>query len=116
MIYILVGLQTINIMLRFLLELFGLAIYGYAGYKLGATPMMKIGLSIGLPFSVAVIWGLFGSPQAAVQVPASLHAVLEGIIFLTPAVLLLFIGKGVLGWGYGLLVVVNRIFISVWEQ
>ncbi|GKV54922.1 hypothetical protein NCCP2222_08690 [Sporosarcina sp. NCCP-2222] len=105
-----------NIMLRFLLELLGLAIYGYAGYKLGTTPMIKFGLSIGLPFSIAVIWGLFGSPQAAVQLPASLHAVLEGVVFLTPAVLLLFIGKGALGWGYGVLVVVNRIFISVWEQ
>ncbi|QTD39670.1 YrdB family protein [Sporosarcina sp. Te-1] len=105
-----------NVLLRFLLELFGLALYGYAGYKLGTTPTMKVALSIGFPVSIAVIWGLFGSPQATVQLPASLHAILEGIVFLTPVAFLLFLGKGALGWGYGFLVIVNRIFIWVWAQ
>lgn len=110
------GLQVMNVLLRFLLELVGLAIYGYAGYKIGVSPSMKIIFSITFPITIGIIWSIFGSPKAIVSLPATIHLLLEVIVFLAPVALLFWLEKRVFAWGYGLIVISNRVVMWSWDK
>ena len=48
-----------NLLLRFLLELCALGALGYWGFKTGSGLVAKIGLGIGAPLVVAVVWAMF---------------------------------------------------------
>ncbi|MBY0122762.1 YrdB family protein [Bacillus sp. S/N-304-OC-R1] len=110
------GLKLINIGLRFGLELLGLFIFGYWGFKMGDTLVMKWCLACGTPIIVAVIWGLFGSPQASYQLSGISHLMLEILIFLLPCVLLLSLGYAGLGLIYGIMAVVNRVILYIGDM
>ncbi len=66
-----------NLALRFLLELCALVALGYWGFKTGGGLMAKIGLGIGAPLAAAVVWGVFVSPQARVQLPGLVVLMLQ---------------------------------------
>ena len=110
------SIKLVNVILRFLLELFGLYIYGYWGYKMGTTAIIKWGLAAGIPVMIALVWGLFGSPKATFQLSGLSHLLLEICIFLLPVALLINLGKVQLAGFYGIIVIVNRILMYVWEQ
>ncbi|HLO32795.1 MAG TPA: YrdB family protein, partial [Anaerolineales bacterium] len=57
-------LKSLNLLVRFLLELCMLAALGYWGFKTQSGWVMKIIIGIGLPILIAVIWGLFLAPRA----------------------------------------------------
>ncbi|MFF2290605.1 YrdB family protein [Peribacillus butanolivorans] len=109
-------LQMVNLAVRFLLEIFALAVYGYWGFKVGNTAIMKGFLSIVIPIGIAVLWGVFGSPKASIQLSALLHFLLEAFVFLVPVGLLLSLENVKLAWFYGFTVIVNRIFILLLDQ
>ncbi|AXN38500.1 DUF2568 domain-containing protein [Peribacillus butanolivorans] len=109
-------LQMVNLSARFLLEIFALAVYGYWGFKVGNTSIMKVFFSIVIPIGIAILWGAFGSPKASIQLSAQLHLLLEALIFLVPAGLLLSLKNVKLAWFYGFAVIVNRIFMMLLDQ
>jgi hypothetical protein len=74
-------IKVINLALRFLLELCALVALGYWGFKTGSRAITKIGLGIGAPLLVAVVWGTFLSPQALVQLPELLVLILQVLVF-----------------------------------
>jgi hypothetical protein len=111
-----VFLQYVNLALRFLLELCALAALGYWGFQTGKGWVMKIGLGIGIPVLIAVIWGMFGSPGASVKLSAPLHLLLELVIFGLPAIALYAAGKHGLAGSFILTVVINRILMYMWGQ
>ncbi|WP_223305520.1 YrdB family protein [Peribacillus butanolivorans] len=47
----------VNLSARFLLEIFALAVYGYWGFKVGNTSIMKVFFSIVIPIGIAILWG-----------------------------------------------------------
>ncbi|MFO1443189.1 YrdB family protein [Bacillus sp. Bva_UNVM-123] len=99
-----------------MLELTGLAIYSYWGYKIESTPLLKLGLAIVIPLTISVIWGLFISPKASIPLPDSIHLLVEMFILLLPVVLLLSQGRTNLAWIYGLIVLLNRSLLFIWKQ
>lgn len=109
-------LQSMNLVLRFILELCALLAVGYWGFKTGSGFVMKMGLSIGVPLSMVIIWGIFGAPKAVVQLSAGVHLFLELIIFGLPFVALLAAGNPRLAWAYAVIAVINRVLIYVWQQ
>ncbi|WP_185147914.1 YrdB family protein [Peribacillus simplex] len=109
-------LQMVNLSLRFSLEIFALAVYGQWGFKVGNAGIMKGILSIVIPLGIAVLWGLFGSPKASIQLSAKLHFVLEAFIFLVPVGLLLSLKSVKLAWIYGVIVILNRFFMWLLDQ
>lgn len=109
-------LQNFNLALRFFLELCALGALGYWGFHTGKGTITKIALGIGAPFVIAVIWGIFGSPNASVKLSALLHLFLELIVFGLPIVALFAAGKPHLAWIYGAAVIINRFLMFVWGQ
>lgn len=73
--------EGVNLAVRFLLELGGLAAIGYWGFHRGQGRLTKIGLAAGLPLLAAAVWATFVAPGAAVRVPAALHLGLQVAFF-----------------------------------
>lgn len=109
-------LQTANLLLRFILELCALTALGYWGFQSSGTLLKKVTLGIGAPLLIAVIWGMLGSPGASVKLSTYVHLLLEIIVFGLPALALYVAGKQSLALIYGLLVVMNRFLMFIWNQ
>jgi hypothetical protein len=109
-------IKYVNLALRFLLELCALLALGYWGFHTGKSLILKVVLGIGTPLMVAVVWGIFGSPDAPVKLSASLHLLLELVIFGLPVIALYAAGKHGLSFVFGLAVVVNRLLMYIWKQ
>jgi quinol-cytochrome oxidoreductase complex cytochrome b subunit len=109
-------LKSSNIAFRFLLELCALAATGYWGFHVGYGKIMKIVLGLGAPIFIALIWGTFGSPKAAVKLSIPLHILLELLVFGLPVIALYACGKPKLALIYGICVVINRLLMLVWKQ
>jgi hypothetical protein len=109
-------LQEFNIALRFMLELCILGIVGYWGFRVGKIPAIKITLAIILPIVVAVIWALFGAPQAEWEVQGILHVLLEIIVFGLGVAALYYLKHPMLASGLAIIIVVNRVLMFIWNQ
>jgi len=72
--------RSLNLALRFALEL--AALYGLArfGYSLGSGLGSVAGL-VSLPGAMVVVWGTFIAPKARIKVPVGLRLGLELVIF-----------------------------------
>ncbi|MGX9136370.1 YrdB family protein [Rummeliibacillus sp. JY-2-4R] len=103
--------EMMNIGLRLFIELFGLLIYGYWGFQVGNTAIQKSIFCISVPLMVAIIWAMFGSPNASFTLPIAAHFVVEMIIFLLPVVLLINVNKVVLAYVFGGIFIVNKIVL-----
>jgi hypothetical protein len=110
------ALKMINAGIRFLLELSLLAALGYWGFSSQPTTLLKILLGIGLPVVVAILWGIFVSPKAAIQVSAPLHLILEITLLGLGSAALFLSQKPTLAWIYSILVILNKILLVVWKQ
>jgi hypothetical protein len=109
-------LQATNLGIRFALEICALLIYGYWGYKAGSNSSMKIVIAVGVVLAVAVLWGTFGSPNAPIRLSPMNHLLFEGVVFGLPILLLVVVHNHSLAIVYGIVVVLNRIFMYVWDQ
>jgi hypothetical protein len=98
-------LKSINLGVRFLLELCMLVAVGYWGFKTGSGWFLKILLGIGAPLLIAVIWGMFVAPKATYPLHGFVLLALEMVLF-----------GYVLAWGFAVIVVINRILMFVWGQ
>ena len=54
-----------NLGLAFLVELVGLAVFAWWGWRVGGSTVISLLLAIGLPVIAAVVWGLFAAPTAS---------------------------------------------------
>lgn len=108
--------QELNIALRFVLELCILGIIGYWGFRVGKIPAMKITLAITLPAIVAVIWGLFGAPNAEWEVQGTLHVLLEILVFGLGVMALYHLRHYALASVLAVVIIMNRILMFIWDQ
>jgi hypothetical protein len=103
-------LKTLNLVVRFLLELCMLAAVGYWGFKTSSGWGLKIVLGIGLPIIVAfgwwLAWKLSGIP----------HLALELTLLGSGAVALFASNKSALGWVYIVSLVINKTLLVAWRQ
>ena len=53
-----------NLGLAFAVELAGLGIFAWWGWRTGSGTPVKLLLAIGIPILAAVVWGLFAAPTA----------------------------------------------------
>lgn len=110
------GIKAINLGVRFLLEILVLVILGYWGFHVSQGTIFKILLGIGTPLLAAVIWGMFGAPKAPYVLSGFSFLLLEIVIFGLPVVVLYVFEKQMLAFIYGLIVVINLVFMKIWDQ
>jgi hypothetical protein len=102
-----------NLLLRFLLELCALGAVGYWGFKTRGGKVAKIGLGIGAPLVIAVLWAIFVSPRAPVHLSLPLSLLLQLVIFGLAATALAATGHRTLGWVFVAVVVINAALMYV---
>jgi hypothetical protein len=100
-------IESLNLLVRFLLELCMLGAVGYWGFKTGDGAAMKALLGVGTPLLMAVVWGTFISPKATVELPARAWIALQAVLFGVAAAALATLASPALAASFLLVVVAN---------
>jgi len=111
-----IALRSLNLALRFLLELALLVAFAYWGFTSEATPILRIVLAVGLPALAAVVWGTFLAPASKRRLSMPLRLVAELIIFGAAVAALTSRGQATWAWALGLTYIVNRLLMFAWKQ
>jgi hypothetical protein len=109
-------LKSINVAIRFLLEICVLAAVCYWGFKINSNWLLNILMGIGIPLLIAIVWGMFGAPKAANHLTGFSLLALEIIVFGSGVAALYATKNYSLAWGFVVVVIVNRILMFVWGQ
>lgn len=109
-------LKLLNIGLRFLLELCILAIFGYWGFKTVPGVFTKSVLGFGAPILFAVVWGTFLAPKSSMRMEEPWLLLLELVIFALTCWALYSTGKVNLTIAFGVIYLLNKIFMAIWRQ
>ena len=108
-------LASLNLGLKFLLEVAGLAAFAYWGANTGEMPVSLL-LAIVTPGAAAFAWGVFAAPKSARRLPLQPRIRFELTVF-TAAVLAL-LSAGVLGLAVAMsaMVILNAVLLTVLGQ
>lgn len=109
-------LRTANRVLRFLLEVAALLAVAYWGFRTGDSLVVSVALALAAPLLVAVVWGVFGSPKAALPLPDPARLGLEVLVFGAAAAGLYTVGHRGLALAFAAVVVVNTALMHYWGQ
>ncbi len=102
-----------NLVLRFLLELSALAATAYWGFST-ASGVTQWVLGLGAPALVAVVWGLFVSPKAKIELPHPAQFAIELLVWAAATLALASAGQPVLGIVFAVVAVISGALNYVW--
>jgi len=108
--------KIINLLVRFLLELCILAIFGYWGFQTGSNTFMKILLGLGAPILFAMVWGTFLAPKSPMRLHEPWLFLLELVVFGLTCLALYSTGKVDLTVAFGGIYILNKILMIIWRQ
>lgn len=86
------------------------------GLPHGKHPLVKIGLGIGAPLLVAVVWGVFEAPASAQRLQGLAALALKIVLFGSAVLALAKAGQPTLAGAFALLVALNHALIYLWKQ
>lgn len=105
--------NTINLAVRFILEMSGLITLGVWGWNKG-DDISKFILALGIPVIAAITWGVFAvlddpsrSGNAPIIVPGVIRLITELTFFALVILALFEMRHSMLGWLFGVIVVVH---------
>jgi hypothetical protein len=98
--------RSANLVLRFLLELSALAATAYWGFAT-ASGVTQWVLGLGAPLLVAVVWGLFVSPKAKIELPRPTRFAIELLVFAAAVLALAAASQPVLAFVLAVLALVS---------
>ena len=108
--------KSVNLALRFLLELCALAAASYWGATGDWGRGRRLLLAVAAPVTVGVVWVLFVAPGATIHSPPAVRFLVELAVFAAAASALLRRGHLVLAALLSLCYAVNRTLMAVWDQ
>ena len=109
-------MKTLNLALRFLLELCLLAALAYWGFQTGAGLPARLVLGLGAPLLAAGLWGLFVAPTSRRRLPLPRRLLLEAVLFGAAVAGLAAAGQLTLAVVFGVVVVVNIALLLLGKQ
>ncbi len=109
-------LKTINAILAFFLELAMFAVFSYWGFHGEKNILAKWFLGIGTPLAVAILWGVFLSPNAEHRLDITAGTVLSLVLFLLAVMAIYQTNHPALAIAFASIVIVNQIFLFLWKQ
>ena len=111
-------MATLNLALRFLLELAGFAGAGYAAYQLtdGLNGAVRWILAIGASGVIIGLWGFVAAPRRQNGLSQAQKDVIGSVILLVIGGAVWMAGQQGLTMGFGLLLILNTILLFVFGQ
>ncbi len=110
------SLRTVNLALRFALELGALAAAAYFGATISTSALGRAAAGVLLPLAIALFWAAFVSPKARFPTGSIGRAGLGLVVFLTAAGLLWNREHGTLATVYAVAAVVSSIVLYLLPQ
>ncbi|MBU1099119.1 MAG: YrdB family protein [Bacteroidetes bacterium] len=117
------GFHSINMALRFILEIAALIAMGYWGWLKGVG-VLSYALAFGIPLLAATLWGVFAVPhdpsrsgKAPIPIPGLLRLALELAIFAFATWALFDLGSLITGWMLCIIVTIHYLVSferSIW--
>ena len=101
-------IRALALLVRFLLELAALAAVGWWGFE-----EVNVLVGVAAPLLVAVVWGAFISPKAAVKVPKAVWIGLQVLVFGAAALALAAVAPGWLAVAFVAVVVIDSAALAV---
>jgi len=108
-------LASLNLAVRFLLELSALAALAYWGFHATAGPWRYV-VAVVAPLTFAAAWGLFASPKARFKRKLGGQLAIEAVLFGIVTVALVAAGRAGLAVAFAAAAFVNRIVLTAMEQ
>ena len=109
-------ITSLNLLIRFLLELCMLGVVAVWGFKTGDGAPMKALLGVGAPLLMAVVWGVLVSPKATVKLPRATWIALQAVLFGAAAVALATFASTALAVGFVAIVAANGALLAATES
>jgi hypothetical protein len=109
-------MATLNLVLRFLAELAGIAAVGYAGLAIAAPLPLRVMAGIGAALALAVVWGLVVAPKATNGLSQPQKDVVGTALLLVAAGALAVAGQPTLAIGFATVIVVNAALLFVFPD
>lgn len=109
-------LKSINLGIRFLLEIFAIATISYIGFKIGKNLIMKYFGGVGIPFLIIFIWGTFGAPRSPMQLSEPYLFLLEFAIYGLSSLGLFLVGHPLVASSLIITFFLNRGLMFIWGQ
>ncbi len=108
-------LASLNLALKFLLELAALAAFAYWGVNTGEMPVSLL-LGIVTPGAAAFAWGVFAAPKSARRLPLQPRIRFELTVFTAAVLALLAAGVPTAAVIMSALVILNAILLTALGQ
>lgn len=109
-------IKSVNVGIRFLLELCFLVIFGYWGFRMGENSLMKILLGLGSFVLVSAVWGAFLAPKSHMRLHGPWLLLLEIAIFGLAVWTLYHTGSVPSATAFGVVYLLNKILMMIWRQ
>lgn len=109
-------LKSINITLRFVLEISSLILIGYGGFIFGKGNIQKIILMFISPLLISIVWALFGAPKAPYKLPVIMRSLLIIVIYIMVSFCLVYLGKRGTAIMFIIIAILNSGLLILWKQ
>ncbi len=106
-------MRSVNLALRFVLELCALAAFAYWGSQVSGSLAINIIVAIAAPVLAATAWGVFVSPRGRHRLHGAPYLIAELIFFGLAAGALVGSGRVILGLALGLVALVNLTLVHL---
>jgi len=108
--------QSVNLLLRFLLELAILAAIAFWGFSAWDNVGLKLATGVGIPLVIAAFWALFMAPSARRRLRSPVRHVAELPLFGAGVLALAAAGQPAAAAVFVLLYALNKTLMLVWKQ
>ncbi len=98
---------SLNLVLRFLLELFAVFTFGYWGYLAWPFPWPGVLFMIGTPLFAIIVWGLFRSPKARVPLDPVGRGIVEIGVMGSAVIAWAMLGEPIVALVFGVIALVS---------
>ena len=109
-------IKTLNLGLKFLIEIFMLAAFAYFGWKITRITIVKYALPVLLLIVVILLWSRFAAPRSATRLPFAKRVAFGIVLFLLAAIALFLAGQPTLALVFAIIVLVCETGTIVWRQ
>ncbi len=109
-------LGSLNLALRFVLEICVLIALGYWGFTTHTETLPKILFGIGVPLIAALIWGVFVAPASNRRLDDPLRLLVEIVIFAAAALALAAADQPTIAIAFAVIAAINMALIRIWQQ
>ena len=109
-------IESVNLAVRFVVELGGLFALGFWGFQRGETERQRYAMASVAALSAAGLWALLVAPNAPVDPGSVIRVALQVLILGAAAVAIFAVGRPRLAVAFAIVAAVNGVLLYAFDQ